>query len=744
MAEQRLSGHQIGLVVGVVLATLLLGCEGKDGPSGPAGPTGGIGPPGPPATISIGNAAGIEATISSVSINSAPIVEFSLSDADGLPVIGLPASAISFSIARLIPGTNGDASRWESYLTAEETADGQAPDVLASATQAVTENGASGSLQDNNDGTYVYFFATDITALPNVTYDAALTHRLSLEVRGFVPVHNPVYTFRASDGATTGLFTRDIVKVGNCNRCHEELALHGEARFETQQCVLCHNPGSTDQDSGNTIDFKVLIHKIHRGANLPSVVAGGSYEIYGFSESEHDFSDVEFPQDIRNCTNCHDPSDPETPDAANYLTVPTREACGSCHDDVNFVTGAGHSDANFAAANSDCTVCHRDGGFVGPIDESHALLAQRAAEAYEFNIIDIAGTSPGSFPAVTFSVTDPTNADAPYDIQTDAPFVQGMGASRLAVDIGWQTSDYNHEGSQSATSSTGTPAQPISLDPLFGGAVETGNNIFTATSTVPIPATVTGSGIVAIEGHPAADVDGDSAVDRIPVTGATEFFAITDAAAVPRRQVVDLAKCQNCHQSLSLHGENRTDNINLCISCHNPNATDINRRAGAGIDASNSLDGKDEEATDFKRMIHAIHGAAKRENDFVVYGFGGTANNFGDVAFPGRLSNCGTCHLEDTYYPVGSGVQATTIDTGADRSTAFDDINITPNAAVCSACHDTSLAQVHMEQNGAAWDVVQGADGLLISMSRGAVTETCAVCHGPGRIADIELIHQFE
>ena len=744
MAQSWPERRPVGIILIALLVALLTGCEGDDGPAGPRGPAGPTGPPGPQSPVSIGNAAEIDAAITAVRINSAPVVEFEIGDAAGRPIVGLPDSAISFAIARLLPGTDGNASHWENYLRIEETADGTAPDVLATASQATTENGASGRLQDNNDGSYIYTFATDITTLPDITYDATLTHRVSFEIRGFAATHNPVYTFRPSDGETSDIFSRDIVAVASCNRCHGELALHGDARFETQMCVLCHNPGSTDQDTGNTVDFKVMIHKIHRGEFLPSVVAGGSYVIYGFGDRPHDYSGVAFPQDIRNCTNCHDPSDPQTPDAGNYLSVPTREACGSCHDDVDFASGAGHSDADFSATNSECTVCHGEGGFVGPIDESHALLVQQAAEAFQYNIVDISGVGPGQFPAVSFSVTDPTNNDASYDIATDAPFTQGAGASRLAVNLGWQTTDYNNEGSQSAMAASGTPAQPISLDPLFGGAVETGPNVFTVTSTRPIPANVTGSGVVAIEGHPAVDVEGDSGVERLPVTNVAQFFAITDSAPTARRQVVALDKCNNCHQDLSVHGENRQGSIDVCVACHTPNTTDINRRVSAGIDASNSLDGKDEESVDFKRMIHAIHGAAKRETDFVVYGFNGSVNDFGHVGFPGRLNHCDTCHLEDTYYPVEPGVQATTIDTGADRSTAFDDINITPNAAVCSACHDTSLAQIHMEQNGAAWDVVQAADGILDSQSRGAVTETCAVCHGPGRIADIERMHQFE
>jgi OmcA/MtrC family decaheme c-type cytochrome len=722
------------------LCALFAACEGDDGARGPAGPAGA---PGPPPAVAAGDASAIEATISDVTINSAPIVTFRLSDGSGRPVIGLPASAVSFMIAKLVPGADGNASRWQSYLIREEIADGEAPDMLPSALQGTTESGTTGTFTDFNDGSYSYRFSTDVTTVADVSYDPTLTHRVSLQIRGFAPVVNPVYTFRPSDGATTDLFTRDIVKTETCNRCHEQLALHGGGRRETRTCVLCHNPGTTDQDSGNTVDFKVMIHKIHHGADLPSVEAGGEYAIYGFSEREHNFSEVEFPQDIRNCTNCHDGNDPATPNGGNWMTAPTREACGSCHDDVDFVTGIGHSEADFPASNADCTICHSDGGFVGPIEESHALLEQRAADEFQYNIIDISGTGPGEFPAVTFSVTDPTNGDAAYDIELDAPFTQGGGASRLAVSVGWQTTDYSNEGSQSASAAGGTPAQPIGMDPLFGGSVETGDNVFTVTSSTPLPNDVAGSGIVAIDGHPAHDVDGDGTVDRIPVTSASAFFAITDMAAVPRRQVVDIEKCQNCHQSLSLHGGNRTDNINLCVTCHNPNATDINRRSSAGIDASNAVDGKDEQATDFKRMIHMLHAGGTREAPLVVYGFNGSIHDFSHVVFPGRLSNCGTCHRENTYYPVGPTVQATTIDTGPDRSTAFDDINISPNAAVCTACHDSDLAQAHVEQNGGAFDVVQGADGMLISLERGAITETCSVCHGPGRLADVEAVHGF-
>ena len=51
--------------------------------------------------------------------------------------------------------------------------------------------------------------------------------------------------------------------------------------------------------------MKVMVHKIHRGENLPSVKAGTPYKIIGHNQSVADYSEVAYPQQINRCTTCH-------------------------------------------------------------------------------------------------------------------------------------------------------------------------------------------------------------------------------------------------------------------------------------------------------------------------------------------------------------------------------------------------------------------------------------------------------
>ncbi|WP_435099468.1 OmcA/MtrC family decaheme c-type cytochrome [Arhodomonas sp. AD133] len=757
--------------LGALLLLGLSGCGGDDGEQGPRGEPGPVGPPGPPSQAP----AALNANITDVTIDSAPVVDFTVTDEHGFPFTGLEPGDPRFTIAKLVPGTGGDTDRWQSYINRLESPDGVGPGT-EDKVQATTDGG--GRLVNHGDGTYTYTFGTNIADVTDpvtgkaIPFEPDLTHRVGMELRGEflgeeLPAVSPTFTFQPSTGMTQGINDREIVALDSCNSCHGKLALHGGARVNTELCVTCHNPGSADANSGNTVDFRVMIHKIHMGEELPSVVAGGTYTIWGFGDTPHDYSDVAFPQDVRNCTTCHDPADPATPQASNITTNPTRDACGACHDDVNFAEGqAGGHPGGVVTDDSECTVCHAPNKIAGSVLESHTIGTKVAANRFEYNILGVTATAPGQTPRITFAVTDPTNDDAPYDVLNDPEFTAG-GASRLTIDMAWDTADYTNAGDDAAAGGGGAPARPVSVNALDPANVtDNGDGSFTATSTAAIPATVTGSGAVAIEGHPAADLDGDGTFDdAVPVTGAVQFFAITDASPVARREVVDLAKCQTCHgenDGLSLHGANRTDNVQLCAMCHNPNNTDLAARP-ADPDGSvngrntNSADTLEERSIDFKTMIHAIHAADERTEDLIVYGFGNTPHNFGEVRFPRSPGDCLACHNDGTFeLPVGDNVLGTTLATQATVNTASpfgtsdflpslaaaqepgDDLNATPTAAVCSACHDSDFAKRHIEINGGAFDVTQ------TSIDAGAPIESCAVCHGPGRIADVRDVHGVE
>jgi OmcA/MtrC family decaheme c-type cytochrome len=724
-----------------IAVCVLAGCSGDTGargPAGPTGPAGPAGPPGPSGAVPVSSAEQINVAVTGVTVpagGGAPVVELELTNDAGQGLKGLPAANIAFAIGELSPGVNGGSSEWQSYVT---RADGGVPNV-----QATTETATEGTYVDNLDGTYRYTFSKALTAYPaGPTYSETATHRLGVEIRtssgGFlsenIPANNAPYDFVPTGGAPT--VTRLIAGTATCNGCHQKLEVHGEARFDVEYCVLCHNPHSFDGNTGNSVDMKVLIHKIHDGINLAN-----GYQIVGFGGSVNDFSDVEFPQDIRNCQVCHNESDPKTPQASNWRMVANRAACGTCHDDIDWANG-GHPGGFTFTDDTQCLDCHGPNGTVrnaaGKLVQTpiaHEIPALLASAEFAYNVLDVTNTNTGQFPTVTFSVTNPLDNDTPYDLANDPAFTACDGTSRLAIDIAWSTAEFTNRDSGSA------PSQPVSISVLPGCGDTVNDNLdgtYSATSSVAVPATVSGSLSAALEGHPWKDLNADgltSQDERIAVTNAIRYAAIGTAPLTERRSVVDIAKCDKCHKQLSLHGGNRTDNPQVCVGCHNPNATDIARRTGQCL----ATLGADDTPIDFKRMIHAIHASGTIGVPFEVCGFAG-ANVF-DFVYPGRLNNCEGCHKADTYYPVdGSAVHGTTADAGTDVSSPTDDTVISPNAAVCSACHTSDLAKEHMEQNGGDFAATKAADSALIS----AGVETCGICHGPGRVADVKVMHGVE
>jgi len=727
-----------------------------------------------------------------------PAIDFQVTDEFGIGVPGFRQNdniRFSFTVSKLTPATASETEVWQTYI--------RGADQGVPSAQGTTYS--NGTLVDNGDGTYRFTFDREVQAISDVPFESALTHRIGIEIRNAVVLgrsvegSDAVFDVQPSTGNTSGIAERRIVTQEACATCHgsAEFAFHGGARRNVDFCVTCHQKGSIDAGTGNTIDFRVMIHKIHFGpnlTNLPFQICGFGCESLGGPPD--DFSDILFPQDTRNCTNCHDPANPLTPQADNVNNRPTAEVCTSCHDDLTFddtgLTNRNGNHPGLAQPNENCSACHSETGLIPSVLESHVIPSQVAARRFEFNILEITNTTEGDSPVVKFSVTDPTNDDAPYDIVHDPEFTAPGGTTRLVMDIAWPTSDYTNSANEFGTTVTGTgPASPIGINLADGngvlpkGLMDNGDGTYTVDSgmlTTPliVPSTTPplGSGTVVIEGHPAGDFDDNGVfTDRVPVKSVERAFAINDTAPKPRREVVDTAKCLKCHgqnDGLSLHGGNRNDNTQVCVVCHNPNQTDLNRRpvdSDGTLNATNpdTLDGLEDRAIDFKHMVHAIHGHDHRETPYVVYGFGSNPIDFSEVVFPRPSSDCLTCHREGTFeLPLGANVQATTLSTNATvigrnptvfapNTAAFsdptDDNNASPTAAVCSACHDSALAVDHMSVRSPSF--ISFGNSFLLNPDpvgdpdtqeriNAAQPENCFFCHGPGAIVDIAVAHDLE
>jgi OmcA/MtrC family decaheme c-type cytochrome len=164
--------------------------------------------------------------------------------------------------------------------------------------------------------------------------------------------------------------------------------------------------------------------------------------------------------------------------------------------------------------------------------------------------------------------------------------------------------------------------------------------------------------------------------------------------------------------------------------------TDINQRSG---EPCASTLGTEDTPIDFKHMIHGIHASGEIGKAYNVCGFRSSVHSF-DFHYPGRLNNCEGCHLADTYFPVDATQVFGTTFAANDPAILTDDRVVSPNASVCSACHIETLAIEHMQQNGGDFNATKAADGTMISSQ----IETCDVCHGPGRIADVKAMHEVD
>jgi len=324
---------------------------------------------------------------------------FRLTDPRGLPLdregITTPGSVSISFIAASIP--KGE-TQYRAYTTRVQTS----PITRASAIQPSGDTG--GSFAKVSDGDYTYTFGTRAPSGYHRTATHSIGAYATRDLREFDldrNFDNDVFSF-VPDGSRVAV-VRDVVRTATCNqKCHDPLALHGGPRRKVELCVLCHQPQNIDPDTGNTVDLAVMVHKIHMGEELPSVLAGKRYQIVGNQQNVFDFSEVVFPAGIRNCEVCHDPKAGAA--QSNAWLKPNRAACGSCHDNVNFATGAGHVDLP-QVSDSLCSNCHIPEGeleFDASVKGAHLdPRFSRDLPGTVFDILSVADGAAGRRPRVT-------------------------------------------------------------------------------------------------------------------------------------------------------------------------------------------------------------------------------------------------------------------------------------------------------------------------------------------------------
>ena len=114
---------------------------------------------------------------------------------------------------------------------------------------------------------------------------------------------------------------------------------------------------------------------------------------------------------------------------------------------------------------------------------------------------------------------------------------------------------------------------------------------------------------------------------------------------------------------------------------------------------------------------HRIHTGAELTQEFTVYGFGGSLNNYNEVGFPGDRRNCAVCHTSSGYYPSTDPARLST-PTPRDYFTPQG-----PTTAACLGCHDARAFAAHAYLNTAPFG------------------EACQACHGAGNEWGVDKVH---
>ena len=671
---------------------------------------------------------GLVITINSAKISSAGIISvtYTLDDPNGLALDATGASTPGVvSLAYVAAYIPKGQTQYVAYTTAQATGK-----VLGTITRPDFELGSAA--KPLGSGQYLYTFQAQAPAGfdPTVTTTVAVDGNRDLTSFNLGTSYAGA-TFNFVPNGSPVTVTRDVIRTESCNTCHDQLAFHGGYAHGMQMCVLCHQPQNADPITGNTLDAAVFFHKIHMGSQLPSVVGtattpGVPFEVAGYMNFLSNFSTVIDPADPRRCEVCHS----QTTGAAQakaFLLEPSRAACGACHDDVNFATGANHP-AGFQADDTECHNCHIPEGelpFDASIMGAHVVPNDTPAtypqnpdtliSSIVVTITGVTNTNAGEKPVVAYTVKDINGKP----IALTDPTLED-----LQFTMAGPTTDY---GYTSFGSDVTTPGY-VGEDGTAGSCDASGNCTYTFLHS--IPAKATGTYAIGVESERLENILANTNSAQQVESGTRNqvfYFSVDGSAVAPRRTVVAETNCNACHVHLTLHG-NRRNEPEYCVLCHNPSDTDAATRAMASVASDKALP---PQTINFAVMVHRLHDGVNvvpaGGKPYIVVGHGGSHNDFSSVLYPAMspagdatyLQNCSICHVNSTEQndlPLMGSLNQVVDPQGW--------INpVGPIASACSGCHVSKGEAAHFLAN---------TDSL---------GESCTVCHSAGAQFAVDAVH---
>jgi OmcA/MtrC family decaheme c-type cytochrome len=677
---------------------------------------------------------GLVITIKSASISSAGAISmtYTLADPNGLPLDATGATtpgviSLAYAAAYIPKGQ----AQYVAYTTASATGK-----VLGTITRPDFELGKPAT--QIAPGQYKYTF----TAQAPAGFDPTVT--TTVEVAGnrdLTPFDQGTSyagtTFNFVPNGSLVTVTRDVIRTESCNGCHYQLAFHGGYAHGMEACVLCHQPQNADPVTGNSLDAKVFFHSLHMGSQLPSVVGTKTnpsvpYEVAGYMGFITNFSTVIDPADPSRCEVCHSQTT-GAKQATAFLTTPSRAACGACHNDIDFATGFSNGpEVNHPggpqANDSQCSQCHIPQGqqpFDASILGAHVVPTDTAA-TYPQNpdtllpgvnlaITSVTNTSAGKTPTVHFTLQDNKGNNIPLSQPEVIEFT-----------MAGPTTDYGYTSFGSDTAST-----PGYVTESAAKATCNSSGTCSYTFTHAIPKGATGTYTMAGEALVSQTVLAGTTDQQIVEVGAKNplvNFSVDGSAIAPRRTVVSLSNCNNCHVALSLHG-NLRNQVEYCVMCHNPSNTDASQRPNAVIASYRT---QPAQGINMNLLVHRLHDGVNAatddpKNPYIVVGYMGSINNFSGTLFPAMspageatyMQNCAMCHVNSTEQ--NDLPQMGNLNQVVDPQGWINPVG--PISSACSGCHVSKEEASHFLAN------------------TDALGESCSVCHSAGAQFAVDSVH---